>query len=53
MVIFHVLSCWFVKLNKDNDSCRVGLAQLIKFSVVELTHPDSNSRFDMDVIFYG
>jgi hypothetical protein len=30
---------------------RVGLAQLISFLVVEVTHPSSNLRFDMDAIF--
>jgi hypothetical protein len=28
---------------------RVGLAQLVRFLVVELTHPGLNHRFDMDV----
>jgi hypothetical protein len=32
-------------------SRRVGLAQLVRFLVVELTHPDLNPRFDMCVIF--
>jgi hypothetical protein len=31
--------------------CRVGLAELVRFLVVELIHPDSNFRFDMSVIF--
>jgi hypothetical protein len=30
---------------------RVGLAQLIRFLVVELIHTDSNTKFDMSVIF--
>jgi hypothetical protein len=30
---------------------RSGLAQLVRFLVVELTHPDSNFRFDMSVVF--
>jgi hypothetical protein len=30
---------------------RVGLAQLVRFLVVELNHPDSNSKFDMSVAF--
>jgi hypothetical protein len=30
---------------------RVGLAQLVRFLVVELIYSDSNSRFDMRVIF--
>jgi phosphatidylinositol N-acetylglucosaminyltransferase subunit C len=30
---------------------RVGLAQLVIFLVVELIHPSSNSRFDMNVVF--
>jgi hypothetical protein len=29
----------------------VSLAQLVRFLVVELTHPGSNSKFDMDVAF--
>jgi hypothetical protein len=29
----------------------VDLAQLVRFLVVELTHPSSNSRFDIDVAF--
>jgi hypothetical protein len=29
----------------------VGLAQLVRLLVVELTHPDSNSKFDMNVEF--
>jgi hypothetical protein len=29
----------------------VGLAQLVRFLVVELTHSGSNPRFDMGVIF--
>ncbi len=29
----------------------MGLAQLVEFLVVELTHPGSNPRFDMGVIF--
>jgi hypothetical protein len=29
----------------------VGLAQLVRFLVVELTHLGSNSRFDMGVAF--
>jgi hypothetical protein len=31
--------------------CGVGLAQLVRFLVVELTHPGSNPRFDMGVAF--
>jgi hypothetical protein len=30
---------------------RVGLAHLVTFPVVELTHPDSNPKFDIDVAF--
>jgi hypothetical protein len=30
---------------------RVGLAQLVRFLVVELTHPGSNPRFDMGAAF--
>jgi hypothetical protein len=29
----------------------VGLSHLIKFLVVKLNHSDSNSRFDMSVVF--
>jgi hypothetical protein len=29
----------------------VGLAQLVRFLVVELIHPGSNHRFDMNVAF--
>jgi hypothetical protein len=29
----------------------VGLVQLIRFLVVELINPDSNTRFDMCVVF--
>jgi hypothetical protein len=29
----------------------VGLAQLVRFLVVELTHPGSNPRFDMHIVF--
>jgi hypothetical protein len=32
-------------------SCRVGLAQLVRFLVVELTHSGLNHKFDMNVIF--
>jgi hypothetical protein len=31
--------------------CRVGLAQLVRFLVVELIHLGSNPRFDMCVAF--
>jgi hypothetical protein len=31
--------------------CRVDLAQLVRFLVVELTHPGLNPRFDMGVAF--
>jgi hypothetical protein len=30
---------------------RVGLAQLVRFLVVKLTHPGSNPKFDMGVAF--
>jgi hypothetical protein len=36
---------------KSNIGSRVGLAQLIRFLVVELNYSDSNSIFDMSVIF--
>jgi hypothetical protein len=29
----------------------VDLAQLVRFLVVELTHPSLNTRFDIDVVF--
>jgi hypothetical protein len=29
----------------------VSLVQLVRFLVVEITHPDSNSRFNMRVVF--
>jgi hypothetical protein len=29
----------------------VGLVQLVRFLVVKLTHPDSNARFDMGIVF--
>jgi hypothetical protein len=32
-------------------SCRVGLVQLVKFLVVELTYLDSDTRFDMSGVF--
>jgi hypothetical protein len=31
--------------------CRVGLAQLVRFLVVELTHTCSNPIFDMCIVF--
>jgi hypothetical protein len=34
-----------------SHSCRVGLNQLVRFLVVELTYLGSNHRFDMDVTF--
>jgi hypothetical protein len=33
------------------NCCRVGLAQLVKLLVVELTQSDLNHRFDMSVTF--
>jgi hypothetical protein len=33
------------------DTHIVGLVQLVRFLVMELTHLDSNSRFDMSVVF--
>jgi hypothetical protein len=32
-------------------NCRVGLAQLVRFIVVELIDPDSNFRFNIDIAF--
>jgi hypothetical protein len=37
-------------LNSD-VLCRVGLAQLVRFLVVELIHSDSNSKFNICVVF--
>jgi hypothetical protein len=34
-----------------NKQCRVGLAQLVRFLMVELTYSGLNHRFDMSVIF--
>jgi hypothetical protein len=31
--------------------CRAGLTQLIRFLVMELTHPGSNPKFDVSVVF--
>jgi hypothetical protein len=36
---------------ETHDTCRVSLAQLVRFIVVELTHPGSNLRFDIGVAF--
>jgi hypothetical protein len=36
---------------KFEKASRVGLAQPVRFLVVELTHPGSNPRFDMGVTF--
>jgi hypothetical protein len=36
---------------KISASYRVGLVQLVRFLVVELTHLGLNSRFDMGVVF--
>jgi hypothetical protein len=36
---------------QHTQSRRVGLAQLVRFLVVELTHPDSNPTFDIGVTF--
>jgi hypothetical protein len=33
------------------EFCRQGLAQLVRFLVVELIHPDLNLRFDTCVVF--
>jgi hypothetical protein len=38
-------------LNRKVQVGRVGLDQLVRFLVVELTHPGSNPRFDMGVAF--
>jgi hypothetical protein len=40
-------------VDEDNDKLihKVGLAQLVRFLVVELIHPGSNPRFDMGVAF--
>jgi hypothetical protein len=36
---------------KQAGSCRVGQTQLVRLLVVELTHSDLNTKFDMNVIF--
>jgi hypothetical protein len=36
---------------KSKFNCRVGLAQLVRLLMVELTHLGSNPRFDMGVTF--
>jgi hypothetical protein len=36
---------------KNGGKDRVALTQLVRFLVVELTHTDSNSRFDISVAF--
>jgi hypothetical protein len=41
--LFHMEAC--------RARGRVGLAQLVRFLVVELTHPGLNPRFDMSVAF--
>jgi hypothetical protein len=40
-----------LKVNNDNSLNIKGLAQLVRFLVVELTHQCLNPRFDMDVTF--
>jgi hypothetical protein len=37
--------------DKDLSIVRVGLDQLIRFIMLKLTHPGSNSRFDICVVF--
>jgi hypothetical protein len=44
----QVLRVLFIRINYTS---RVGLVQLFRFIVVKLTHPDSNSIFDISVIF--
>jgi hypothetical protein len=39
------------KRNRIECDCRVGLAQLVRFLVVELTYSGLNAIFDMSVIF--
>jgi hypothetical protein len=41
--LFHMEAC--------RARGRVGLTQLVRFLVVELTHPGSNPKFDMSVAF--
>jgi hypothetical protein len=36
---------------QDDEVPQSGLNQLVRFLVVELTHPGSNYRFDMNVTF--
>jgi hypothetical protein len=38
-------------IGAEKQRRRVGLAQLVRFLVVELTHPGSNPRIDMSVAF--
>jgi hypothetical protein len=35
----------------EKSLCRMSLVKLFRFLVVELTHPVSNPKFDMDVTF--
>jgi hypothetical protein len=40
------------ELISSRNTCSLGLAQLVRFLVVELTNSYSNPRFGMSVIFY-
>jgi hypothetical protein len=44
---------FFSSLISVDYARRVGLVQLVRFLVVELTQPGSNPIFDMSVTFYG
>jgi hypothetical protein len=43
--------CTQLKINIIIYKSQSGLAQLVRFLVIKLTHPDLNTRFDMSVIF--
>jgi hypothetical protein len=36
---------------QDDEVPQSGLSQLVRFIMVELTHPGLNYRFDMNVVF--
>jgi hypothetical protein len=41
------------KNNGAFNDCKLGLAQMVRFFVVEPTHSGSNPRFDVGVDIYG
>jgi hypothetical protein len=57
MSLVNPLECLNTSLNSSRIQAyvtlyrRVGLAQLVRFLAVELTHPSLNPKFDMGVIF--